>query len=335
MFRRSGDAWVPDGELSQGGYILSLDGDTLLTTQWLWGSPDKVHVYRDGPSGWTEEAVLTTPIPTHHAFGWGISLSGETALVGAQDSIQGANGIVHVYERDGTTWSETGQLVSKDSPNESHFGWRVALLGDEAAVATQDWPTSQAGVYVYRRLGDTWIGPPALEGQHVALAPGRLLTADFGDQSTIYRVEDGMPYCTAGTSAGGCQAILSTLGGASATSASGFFLAASGAPEATTGLFYFGANGRQAAPWGNGTSFQCVVPPVSRGGLVTSSGLSSGCAGVFVQDLNQLWCPTCPKPAKNPGPGALVQAQLWYRDPFNTSNQTTSLSDAIEFVVSP
>ena len=37
----------------------------------------------------------------------------------------------------------------------------------------------------------------------------------------------------------------------------------------------------------------------------------------------------------NPGAGAIVQAQLWYRDPVSTSNQTTSLSDAIEFCVSP
>jgi hypothetical protein len=29
------------------------------------------------------------------------------------------------------------------------------------------------------------------------------------------------------------------------------------------------------------------------------------------------------------------QAQLWYRDPLSTSNQTTSLSDAIEFVLDP
>jgi hypothetical protein len=42
------------------------------------------------------------------------------------------------------------------------------------------------------------------------------------------------------------------------------------------------------------------------------------------------------QPAKNPGPGAVVQAQLWYRDPFNTANnQATSMSDAIEFVVAP
>ena len=53
------------------------------------------------------------------------------------------------------------------------------------------------------------------------------------------------------------------------------------------------------------------------------------------QDLNALWCATCPKPLHNPGAGAVVQAQLWYRDPLNTSNQTTSLSDAIEFCIEP
>jgi hypothetical protein len=42
-----------------------------------------------------------------------------------------------------------------------------------------------------------------------------------------------------------------------------------------------------------------------------------------------------PAPAKNPGAGAAARAQLWYRDPFSTSSQTTSLSDAIEFVVGP
>jgi hypothetical protein len=30
-----------------------------------------------------------------------------------------------------------------------------------------------------------------------------------------------------------------------------------------------------------------------------------------------------------------MQGQLWYRDPLNTSNQTTSLSDAIEFTFCP
>ena len=142
-------------------------------------------------------------------------------------------------------------------------------------------------------------------------------------------------YCTAGTSASGCQASLSTTGTASATAASGFLLNAGTVEGGKGGLYFYGANGRQASTWGNGTSFQCVLPPVKRGGLLVGAGTAGNCDGSFSQDLNARWCPTCPKPSHNPGAGAVVQAQLWYRDPFNTSNQTTSLSDAIEFVVCP
>ena len=62
----------------------------------------------------------------------------------------------------------------------------------------------------------------------------------------------------------------------------------------------------------------------------TGTGTSGACDGSFAQDLNALWSSA---PAKNPGAGATVQAQLWYRDPLNTSNQQTSLSNAIEFGV--
>ena len=139
-------------------------------------------------------------------------------------------------------------------------------------------------------------------------------------------------YCTAGTTASGCNALLSTVGTPSASAPSGFTVSATGVEGAKDGLFFFGTNGRQAASWGSGTSFQCVVPPVIRGGLLLGSGTTGLCDGALSQDLNALWTA---KPAKNPGPGALVQAQLWFRDPFNTSNQTTSLSDALEFSVCP
>jgi hypothetical protein len=142
-------------------------------------------------------------------------------------------------------------------------------------------------------------------------------------------------YCTAGTSNAGCQATLSASGTASASATSGFSLTATGVEGLKDGLFFFGSNGRQANSWGSGTSFQCVVPPVIRAGLLSSTGTAGLCDGTFTQDLNALWCASCPSPAKNPGAGALVDAQLWYRDPMNTSNQTTSLSDAIEFSVCP
>ena len=142
-------------------------------------------------------------------------------------------------------------------------------------------------------------------------------------------------YCTAGTSASGCTAAISAAGIASATASSGFVVQTGGVEGAKNGLYFFGTNGRQANSWGNGTSFQCVVPPVKRAGLLAGGGSIGACDGLFSQDLNALWCPTCPNPAKNPGVGAVVQAQLWYRDAFNTSNQATSLSNAVEFILAP
>ena len=149
---------------------------------------------------------------------------------------------------------------------------------------------------------------------------------------TYHFVDAPVSYCTAGTAASGCQASLSATGVPSASAASGFSLHATNVEGAKDGLLFFGSNGRQANAWGNGTSFQCVAPPVMRGGLLASTGTPGACDGAFAQDLNARWTA---KPAQNPGAGAIVQAQLWYRDPLGTSNQTTSLSDALEFCIQP
>jgi hypothetical protein len=186
-----------------------------------------------------------------------------------------------------------------------------------------------------------WAGPGT-----ITLTSFTLITVDEQPRNTVFFGAGGSStytmtyayreaatgYCTAGTSASGCQAVLGGTGVASAAAGAGFVLTASAVEGAKDGLFFFGANGRQANPWGNGTSFQCVVPPVQRAGLLTGSGTSGLCDGQFSQDLNAYWTA---KPAANPGAGATVQAQLWYRDPLSTSNQTTSLSDAVEFPVAP
>jgi hypothetical protein len=162
----------------------------------------------------------------------------------------------------------------------------------------------------------------------------------FGTPDVMLRIELGgcgavASYCTAGTSASGCAATLSASGAASATAASGFTVMAATVEGQKDALFFYGQGGRQANPWGNGTSYQCVIPPVKRGGLLTGGGTSGACDGSFAQDLNARWCPTCPKPSHAPTAGQKLQIQLWYRDPFNTSNQTTSLSDALEVDVCP
>ena len=171
-----------------------------------------------------------------------------------------------------------------------------------------------------------------LWGVYPFFPSGTVIGSDTQRGLFVWSTSAARNYCTAGVSASGCQASLQSSGTPSATAATGFSLVATNVEGGKDGLYFFGTNGRQANPWGSGTSFQCVVPPVARAGLLSGTGPNGSCAGGFAQDLNALWAS---KPVKNPGSGAVVQAQLWYRDPDNTSNQTTSLSDALEFTVQP
>ena len=43
------------------------------------------------------------------------------------------------------------------------------------------------------------------------------------------------------------------------------------------------------------------------------SGTAGQCDGTLSQDLNALWCATCPKPGSNPGAGTTAQVQAWFR----------------------
>ena len=138
-------------------------------------------------------------------------------------------------------------------------------------------------------------------------------------------------YCTAGFSAIGCQATLSSSGTPSATAPGGFVVTASGLESQKNGQFFWSVTGMQANPWGNGTSYRCTLPPNYRGGLLMSSP-AGACGGFVSQDLNARWQA---KPSQNPGVGGTAYIQYWYRDPQSTSNQTTSFSDALSAPVCP
>ena len=76
---------------------------------------------------------------------------------------------------------------------------------------------------------------------------------------------------------------MSSTGIPSASATSGFVVTAAFVEGQKDGLFFYGQNGQQAIPWGNGTSFQCVVPPVKRGGLRVGNGTAGACNSVITR----------------------------------------------------
>ena len=347
---------------------MALDGDTLLIAadgnDDAGSSSGSAYVFeRDlgGPDNWGERKKLTAsdPDPVDH-FGMAVGLVGDVAVIAAHLDDEAAldAGAVYVHERDlggSDSWGERAKLMLSTAAAGDFFGRSLGYVGDTFVAGAIGRDAFTGAAFVFRRddVSGSWSEVAALaasDGQAgdflgwsvgfdgvQALVGAPQQAAARGAGYAFGGFESGSPssYCTAGVSASGCTATLSVTGTPSATARSGFMLAAAGVEGQKDGLFFFGSKGRQAAPWGNGSSTQCVVPPVSRAGVLLGSGSSGACDGAFAQDLNALWCPACPKPQKNPGPGAVVQAQLWHRDPGNTSNQTTGFSDAVEFAICP
>jgi hypothetical protein len=171
-------------------------------------------------------------------------------------------------------------------------------------------------------------------------AVGKFKTAGGNPSEHVARWDNpcagqGTSYCTAGTTSNGCTALISSTGFASHSAASGFDVSVAGGEGNAPGLIFFGTDGAQANPpnpWGNGSSFICVVPPFTRTGLQQGVGTPGLCDGAFGLDFNA-WMDL--NPAKAPPGGASVAMQCWFRDPQNTSNQGTSLSDGLRFAVLP
>jgi hypothetical protein len=336
------------------GNSCSIDGGTLVVGSYQAAGPGGnkqgvAYVYELQDATWVETQKLEpTPASSPAEFGRSVSIQGDRILVGAR--ADGGPGAAYIFERQ-SSWTQTARLTAPHGQSGDQFGESVSIYGTCAVVGARLANNLKGRAFLYEKQDTGWVEAelvapnPNVNGWHGynvgvsdrGCAVGSPFDNDGAGSAAVYSVpsEGAVSYCTAGVSASGCQALMGSSGTASATATSGFDLTAIDVEGQKDGLFFFGTNGRQANPWGNGTSFQCVVPPVLRAPVMAGTGALGACDGSFSLDLNALWCPACPKPAKNPGAGALVQSQLWYRDPASTSNQTTSMSDAREFSVAP
>jgi hypothetical protein len=366
VFRRTGGVWALDATLTPSdpepqdwfGYAVAIDNTTALVGAYGKGSDQgAAYVFLRGASGWSQQGKLVSvPSLVQRQFGYAVALQGNQAFIGApgaalQNEVPGS---VHVYLRSGTIWNKQLELTASNGQAYDFFGGGLEVLGARLVINARD----SGYAYLYSGIGPNWVEQLALSTQELGAeafegiavegsswilgSPYDDLTGapDAGVTRSVVLTSGVNPatnYCTAGFSASGCQAALSACGTPSATATGGFAVIASSVEGSKDGQFYFGTSGPQFNnSWGNGTSFQCILPPIMRGGVVVSGGTNGLCDGLAMQDLNAYWCPTgCPAPMKNPGVDTVVQVQFWYRDPNSTSNQSTSLSDALEFTMLP
>jgi hypothetical protein len=114
---------------------------------------------RSGTS-WTQQAKLVASTEAAYVyFGASVSLSGDTALVGApsDDNEVADSGSTYVFVRSGTSWTQQAKLSAWDAAAGDKFGHSVSLSGDTALIGAYgdaDGGTYSGSVYIFRLQND-------------------------------------------------------------------------------------------------------------------------------------------------------------------------------------
>ncbi|MEO5916776.1 MAG: Ig-like domain-containing protein [Luteolibacter sp.] len=181
------------------GSSIALDGDSLLVGSWAdnAGAGQKARVFRRSGSTWQEEAALVSPDAgdtRSHTFGAYVALKGDLALVSDTSDYmlgQPLAGSVHVFRKQGGTWSRTQKLIAPDASSYAYFGTPIVTDGISVLTAatnetianplTGDITDYRGSVYLFE-LGEAYrtlevIGQDNFSGQS-ALLPrtGHLLS---------------------------------------------------------------------------------------------------------------------------------------------------------------
>jgi len=88
-------------------------------------------------------------------FGWSVSVSGSTAVVGAPYA-SGYTGAAYVFTKVGGTWTQVAELTSSDAATGDKFGWSVSISGSTVAVGAPGHYYGIGSAYVFSDAGGSW-----------------------------------------------------------------------------------------------------------------------------------------------------------------------------------
>jgi uncharacterized repeat protein (TIGR01451 family) len=192
VFVRSGTTWTQQQKLAgsaagdQFGQSVALSGNTALV-----GAPNEdisgnneqgaAYIFTRNVTIWSQQAKITALDGTWgDYFGNSVALSGDTALVGADqsdDGVQADQGAAYLFGRSGTAWTQQLKLIASVRAENDNLGWSVALSDDTALVGAVGANADQGAAYFYQAYRSS-------SDLAVSAVTGSGITAYSGD--TVY-----------------------------------------------------------------------------------------------------------------------------------------------------
>jgi hypothetical protein len=124
-------------------------------------------------AAWPEQKVAASDGNPRAWFGFGVIVSGTTALIGAKNAtVNGhpSQGAVYVFRLIGGVWKQVQKLVASDGAAGDQFGNAIALLGNTliitAPIATVEGRPWQGAAYVFTLVGKAWTQRQKLVAKH-------------------------------------------------------------------------------------------------------------------------------------------------------------------------
>lgn len=110
----------------------------------------------------TMQELLAQDSQGYEQFGYAVAVSGDVAIVGAnEDDDLGMNsGSAYVFRFDGTSWVQEQKLLASDGGPTDMFGVAVDIAGDTAIIGAQkddDQGNNAGAAYVFRFDGSSWV----------------------------------------------------------------------------------------------------------------------------------------------------------------------------------
>lgn len=132
-----------------------------------------VFVTADGGVNWTQQQKIApsyTQGGSNQGFGNAVAFNNDATYMAIASKNMRKNGhssntyrygVVFVYTRTGSTWSEQGYFTPSDGAEDDNFGWHISMngAGDRIIAHSKyddDTATSSGSIYVFTRSGSTW-----------------------------------------------------------------------------------------------------------------------------------------------------------------------------------
>jgi FG-GAP repeat len=165
VFDNAGGTWVQQAELTAAdgapgglfGYsVAALGGVAFVGGSLAYPAAGAVYVFTNSGGQWTQQGTLTASDGAGgDEFGYSLSLSGGTLLVGAEDRNQ-LTGAAYIFTGSAASWAQQAELTASYGVPGDHFGTTLSLSGNTAVIGATHHNNNTGAAYIFSGSGTNW-----------------------------------------------------------------------------------------------------------------------------------------------------------------------------------